>query len=119
MKLIAIICIVGLLCIGVLFAWITKEPVGPPEMDLSIAGCASTHHKVNGTWPQNYAQLEKSCDAFERRIIGEIKTLHGLTIDTEPIADGIRISLSGHYRGEFTDVLEMHFTNDSMTVDRK
>ena len=108
-----------LLSVGVLFAWITKEPVGLPEMDLAIAGCASTYYKAYGKWPQSYAQVEKSCDSFERRIISQIKTRSELSIETEPISDGIRIQLRGHYRGDFKHICEVHFAGDSMTLERK
>ena len=113
---IASVCLLGL---GALFVWITKEPVGLPEMDLALAGCASTYHKVNGNWPRNYLQLERSCDPGESRIINEIKVRNGLTIDVEPIVDGIKITVSGNYRGEFKDVREMRFSNDSLAMERK
>jgi hypothetical protein len=118
-KLFAIICIVCLVSIGALFVWITKDPFGLTEMKLSIAGCASTHHKLSGAWPQNYPQLEKSCDATERRIISQIKTLYGLHVYTRPIADGVRIMITGQYRGEYRDECEIHFSNYSMRIEQK
>ncbi len=88
-------------------------------MNLEIAGCASTYHKNHGKWPENFEQVRGSCEPAELRIIREVQDDQKLAIVTEPLVDGVRIIVTGQYRGDFKNTREYHFSGDSMTVVKK
>ena len=80
-------------------------------MELSIGGCASnSEHK----WPETFAELEKSCEDFDRKTIEDIQRPNGLKILCVPMVDGIRIITSGAYRGGFRTTRELHYVNEEL-----